>query len=289
PARSGRYFPPPALESVVQARNPVERTVLFQALQQLSEQDPLIDARLDGVDDEITVSVYGDVQKQVLAARLETEYGVVVDFLPTRTVHVERVAGTGEAHAATVLGNATVGLRIEPGAAGSGVTYVMGVERGYLLPSFHVAIEETIPAMVTEGLFGWGVTDCVVTLVHGRFHAPTPSAGEYRRLTATTFREALRRAGTVVCAPVSRFELEIPAAAVSAVLAKLVLAGARPEPAEVGTTRCRLAGTMPTDEVDAFEQRLPGMTSGQSMFFSEPAGYVPVHGVPPGRPAKMRS
>ncbi|MGH3385312.1 MAG: GTP-binding protein [Nocardioidaceae bacterium] len=291
PARSGRYFPPPALESVVLARNPVERTVLFQALQQLSEQDPLIDARLDGVDHEITVSVYGDVQKQVLAARLEAEYGVVVDFLPTRTVHVERVAGTGEAHAASALGNASVGLRIEPGTAGSGVRYVMGVERGYLLPSFHVAIEETVPTVVTEGLFGWAVTDCVVTLVHGRFHAPTPSAGEYRRLIAATFRDALRRAGTVVCAPVSRFELEIPADTVSSVLAKLVQAGATPEAAEVGTTRGRLTGTMPTDGVDTFEQRLPAMTSGQSVFFSEPAGYVPIQGVPPplGRPAKMRS
>ncbi len=283
PARSGRYFPPPGLESVVQARNPVERTTLFRALQELSEQDPLIDARLDGVDRDITVRVYGDVQKQVIAARLETEYGVVADFLPTRTVHIERVAGTGESMDATAMGNASVGLRVEPGPAGSGVEYLMGVERGYLLPSFHVAIEETVPAVVAQGLFGWRVTDCLVTLVHGRFHAPTPSAGEYRRLTATTFREALQRAGTIVCAPFSRFELEFPAEVLTSVLARLVTTGARPGPAEMGTTRCRLAGTMPTEEIDEFEQRLPEMTSGQGVLFSEPAGYEPVPGVPPTR------
>ena len=120
-ARSGRQFPPPGLESVVQPRDPAERIELFQALQQLSEQDPLIDARLDGVDQEITVDVYGEVQKEVLAARLEADYGVAADFLPTRTVHIERVAGTGEAADRTAMGNASLALRVEPAPVGTGL------------------------------------------------------------------------------------------------------------------------------------------------------------------------
>ncbi len=294
PTRSGRLFPPPGLESVVKTRHPAERTALFRALQQLSEQDPLIDARLDGVDQEITVSVYGEVQKEVIAARLEAEYGIVAEFRPTRTVHIERVAATAESYAETDMGNASVGLRLQPGPAGSGVEYVMGVQRGYLLPSFHVAIEETLSTVVDEGLFGWRVTDCRVTLVHGRYHAPTPSAGEYRRLTTAAFGHALRQAGTKVCAPFSSFELEVPADVLTSVLAKLVAIGATPDIAEVGTTRCRVTGTMPTEEVDEFEQRLPGNTSGQGVFFSEPAGYQPVQGLAPtrevrgDRPAKRR-
>jgi ribosomal protection tetracycline resistance protein len=283
PSRSGRHFPSPGLEAVVKAASPGDQSSLFQALQQLSEQDPLIDARLDGVDHEITVSVYGEVQKEVILARLEHEYGVVADFLPTRTVHIERPAGIGEAHNATPMGNASIGLRVEPGTPGSGAEYVMGVERGYLLPSFHVAIEETIPTALSEGLFGWRVTDCIVTLIHGRFNAPTPSAGEYRRLTATALREALQRAGTIVCAPFSRFELELPVEALTAVMARLVAVGARPEPPAMGTSHCRLAGTMPTEAVDHFEQRLPGLTAGQGVVFSEPSGYEPVHGPPPAR------
>ncbi|MBA2533172.1 MAG: hypothetical protein H0V23_13910 [Nocardioidaceae bacterium] len=42
---------------------------------------------------------------------------------------------------------------------------------------------------------------------------------------------------------------------------------------------------MPTEEVAGFEQRLPGMTAGQGVLFSEPVGYEPVHGVPPSRGA----
>jgi ribosomal protection tetracycline resistance protein len=291
PTRSARLFPSPGLESVVEARHPEQRSALFQALQQLSEQDPLIDARLDGIDQEITVSVYGEIQKEIIAARLEVEYGVKAAFLPTRTVHVERVAGTAEAFEQTSSGNAQVGLRLEPGPAGSGVEYVMGVERGYLLPSFHVAIEETLSTMLKEGLFGWRITDCRVTLIHGRYHAATPSAGEFRRLTTTVFCRALRQAGTTVCAPVSSFELEIPADNLPSVLAKLLAAGATPEIAGIDISRSRVTGTMPTEQIDVFEQRLPGNTSGQGVLFSEPAGYEPVHGSPPtrDRPGMMRS
>jgi ribosomal protection tetracycline resistance protein len=283
PTRSGRLFPPPALEAVVVARDPAERIRLFQALRRLSQQDPLIDSRLDGIDQEITVSIYGEVQKEIIAARLEAEYGVHAQFLPTRLVHIERPAATAQSYEQTTTGNASVGLRIAPGPPGSGLEYVMGIERGYLLPSFHTAIEQTLSTVVEEGLFGWRVTDCIVSLIRGRYHAPTPSAGDYRRLTAAVFGQALRKAGTTVCAPVSQFELDAPSESLTSALGKLVAVGAIPAPAVVDSTRCRITGTMPTAAVDEFEQRVPSVTAGRGVFFSEPAGYLPVQGAAPTR------
>ncbi|MEJ7706734.1 MAG: translation factor GTPase family protein [Nocardioidaceae bacterium] len=246
--RSGRQFAPPGLESVVRPRDPADRIALFAALQQLAEQDPLIDARLEGIDGEMTVDVYGEVQKEVLAARLLDEYALAADFLPTQTVHVERVVGTAEAQAATAMGNASLGLRVGPAPAGTRLDYALGegVERGYLLPSFHVAIEETLAAELSAGLYGWRITDLRVRLVHSRFHAPTPSAGEFRTLTHRAFREALQRAGTAVCAPLSRIDLLVPAASLTGVLALVLAAGGRPEPVETGAARCRVIGTIPT-------------------------------------------
>ena len=56
--------------------DPTARTLppSFDALRQLSEQDPL-DPRAapTGLDHEITVSIYGEVQKEVIASRLVTE------------------------------------------------------------------------------------------------------------------------------------------------------------------------------------------------------------------------
>ncbi len=281
--KSGRQFPPPGLEAVVRAQDPADGSAAFEALHQLSEQDPLIDARLDGIDQELTVSLYGEVQKEVLATRLATEFSVDVEFLPTMTVYVERVSGVGEALERVPTQNATLGLRVEPGPVGSGVDYRLAVERGWLLPSFHTAVEETLPTELSVGLFGWRVTDCVVTLTQSRYCAPTPPAGYFRWLTSVVLRKALQAAGTTVCAPVSQFEVEIPAGSVSQVLQGLHAAGATPGPPEMRITRCRITGAIPADQVQAFEQRLPGLTQGEGFFFSQPAGYEPVQGRPPAR------
>jgi ribosomal protection tetracycline resistance protein len=283
PTRGGRYFAPPGLEAVVLARDPADRAALFDALRALSAQDPLIDTRLDGIDGELTVSLYGEVQKEVLATRLATEFGIEAEFLATQTVYVERVSGVGESYAQVPTANASVGLRVEPGPVGSGLGYRLAVERGWLIPSFHTAIEETLPVELRQGLYGWAVTDLVVTLTQSRYSAPTPPAGYFRALTSTVLREALQRAGTTVCAPSSDLELEVPAPSISVVLRELQAVGAAVNATDTGPTRVRITATVATERVQRLEQRLPDLTGGLGFVVSRPAGYQSVVGPPPVR------
>ena len=55
-----------------------ERQRLRAALAQLAEQDPLIDVRQDDRRQEISVSLYGEVQKEVIQATLAADYGIAV-------------------------------------------------------------------------------------------------------------------------------------------------------------------------------------------------------------------
>ncbi len=276
PAYGLRVFPPPGLESVVVARDPADRGRLFEAVQRLSAQDPLIDARLDGPDQELTVSLYGEVQREVLTARLAEEFGIAADVLESRTVLVERVAGVGEWALEVRTGNASVAYRVESGPPGSGERYVMGTERGYILPSHHRAIEEAVPRVMASGLRGWRVVDWVVTLTNARFSAPIPPAGYYRDLTETALRRALREAGTCECEPVSAFEVEVPEESFTAVLHVLTAAGATPDLPVFSAGRCTVNGTIPTRSVHAVERGLPELTGGRGFLVSEPAGYVPI-------------
>ena len=99
PGRVTRQFPAPALESVVEPVNPAHRGRLFSALQELAEADPLISLRVNAERGEIAVSLYGEVQKEVIADLLAGQSGVAVTFRPTVTVHIERIAGTGASSA----------------------------------------------------------------------------------------------------------------------------------------------------------------------------------------------
>ena len=82
PGRVTRQFPAPALESVVDPVDRVMRGRLFTALRELADADPLINLRVDEEHGEIAVSLYGEVQKEVLAELLGEQFGVAVTFAP---------------------------------------------------------------------------------------------------------------------------------------------------------------------------------------------------------------
>src|SRR5204863_9348749 len=120
-----RHFAPPTLEAVIVPRRAADKGALRVALDQLAEQDPLINLRQDDVRQEIYVSLYGEVQKEVIQATLAGDFGLEVAFRDTTPIYVERPLGRGEAvevlHAATNPFLASIALRVEPAAHGSGV------------------------------------------------------------------------------------------------------------------------------------------------------------------------
>src|SRR5439155_21566818 len=127
-----QQFAPPTLETVVVPNNPGDKGALRVALAQLAEQDPLIDVRQDDVRREITVSLYGEVQKEVIQATLANDYRLDVGFRETTPIYVELPIVTGEAvevlRAETNPFLATVGLRVGPGTIGSGVEFRLDVD-----------------------------------------------------------------------------------------------------------------------------------------------------------------
>jgi ribosomal protection tetracycline resistance protein len=298
--RDSRHFAPPTLETVVTACRPGGRTALFAALTRLAEQDPLIDVRQDETRGEIAVSLYGEVQKEVIQATLAEEFGIEVGFRETTTLHIERPAGTGAAVEFNKRdGNpflATVGLRVAPAPAGSGVSFRLGVELGSMPYAFFAAVEETVHRTLAQGLHGWRVTDCAVEMTHSGYSARQSHAhavfdksmsstgADFRGLTPLVLMAALRRAGTVVHEPVHHFRLDLPENALGAVLPVLARLGAVPRTQQVSGGTHVLEGDIPAARVHGLEQQLPTLTSGEGVLESAFDHYRPVRGPAPARP-----
>ncbi|MCS7476026.1 GTP-binding protein [Umezawaea endophytica] len=270
-------FAPPTLETVVTSPSPG----LYEALERLSEQDPFINVR-KGAD--IVVSLYGEVQKEVIAATLLDEYGIAVDFAPTTVVCVENPSGTGESLHEMGPSNpfvATIGLRVEPGP---GRAYGLEVELGCLPLAFHKAVEDTVLATLDQGLHGWAVHDVRVTLTHAAYSSPVSVAADFRNLTPLVLLEALRRAGTTVLEPVAHFDLEVPADTAGPTLAALAAHGAIPETVTTHHPTCLVDGTIPLRTIQAFTTVLPGLSHGSGVLVSRFDNHRPVAGVAPRRP-----
>ena len=295
-----RHFAPPTLETVVVPDRAADRGALHGALAQLAEQDPLINLRQDDIRHELFVSLYGEVQKEVIQATLANEFDIAVGFLETTTICVERLVGVGAAvETIDVEPNpflATVGLRVEPAPIGSGVTFRLEIEPGALPRSFLTAVEETVLQTLHQGIYGWEVADCTVTMTQSGYWArqsargqgfdksSSSTAGDFRHLTPLVLMSALRQAGTRVYEPMHRFDLEVPAEAIGSIFPVLTRLGAVPDAPVMRGATCTIRGEIPAARVHELQQQVPGLTRGEGVLECAFGRDQPVRGAIPTRP-----
>jgi ribosomal protection tetracycline resistance protein len=293
------HFAPPTLEASVEAVDPAQRPALRVALAQLADQDPLIASRTDE-DGRATVSLYGRVQQEVIASTLAEEHGIDVEFSDASVIHVERPRGVGVAverfNTPSNPHHATLGLRVAPGALGSGLVFgvdVPGPEMPLFLfrsaEGFAAVMRRHVVRTLEHGLFGWQVTDCRVTLTDIGYtsadgppsrRGPLPTSHDFRKLIPLVLRQALARAGVRVCEPVLAVALEVPTENAGAVQRVVTRWGA----ALLGQTSAgdltRLEVRLVAARLHELQRQLPDLTGGEGTLESRFDGYEPVRGKP---------
>ncbi|MBE1491489.1 elongation factor G [Plantactinospora soyae] len=304
PSGDLQHFAPPTMETVVVPVRPGDGGALRGALARLAEQDPLINVRSDDTGREISVSLYGEVQKEVIGATLATDFGIDVTFRETTIICVERPVGRGEA--VEILNTesnpfqATIGLRVEPGPPDSGIEFRMRVEPQAMpmyvyrnADTFTEHMARYVRRTLCEGRFGWQVTDCVITMIDCSYsladgppstRGPLSTPADFRNLTPLVLMRAVEEAGTVVCEPMLRMSLEIPVWSISAVLTALGRIGAAVKHQSLRGDLTTIEAVAPAARVPDLQRRLPGLTAGEGVVESTLDGYRPVRGEFTGRP-----
>ncbi len=295
-----RAFAPPTLETVIVPARPSDKGALHAVLAQLAEQDPLINLRQDDLRQELFVSLYGEVQKEVIEATLANDFGIDVTFRETTTICIERPVGAGSALEVIATPSnpflATIGLRVEPASLDTGIEYRMKTDLGSLPMAFHHAIEETVHETLQQGIHGWQVTDCTVTLTHSGYWARQSSAhggfnksmsstaGDFRNLTPLLLMEALQQAGTTVYEPMHHFHLELPADTFGPILPVLARLRAVPQTPVMKGSTCVLEGEIPAARLHELQHQLPSLSRGEGVLECWFDRHEPVTGVIPRRP-----
>ena len=142
---------------------------------------------------------------------------------------------------------ATVGLRGRAGAdRARASTFRLEVELGSMPLAFFTPSRRRCATTLQQGLHGWQVTDCVVTMTHSGYWARqshahgtfdksmSSTAGDFRNLTPLVLMAALRQAGTEVYEPIHRFRPRDPGGHARAALPALARLRAVP----LDTERC---------------------------------------------------
>jgi ribosomal protection tetracycline resistance protein len=298
------HFAPPTLETAVAARDPRDKARLHAAMTQLAEQDPLINVRQDDIRQEIYLSLYGEVQKQVIEATLAADYGLRAEFRETTPICVERPVRAGAAEEVLQAPDnpflATLGFRIDPAPAGSGVGFRLDVgHQGVPLfiyknaEGYAAALRQFVTETLRQGLYGWQVTDCTVTVTRSAYSVPDgppatrgPLSGpqDFRKLAPLVVMAALKQARTVVCEPVHHFRLDTPADTLTALLPALARLHAAPQVSGTSGSWCTVEGDIPATAVHGLRQQVPHLTRGEGVMESSFDRYEPVRAPAPARP-----
>ncbi|WP_242293274.1 translation factor GTPase family protein [Bacillus cereus group sp. BfR-BA-01381] len=272
------HFAEPQMEAAIDAV-PKERIHdLYAALMELCEEDPLIKVWKDDAHNELYIRLFGEVQKEVIETTLFEKYNLQVTFSNTRVVCIEKPIGIGIS--VEIMGEktnpfyATVGFKVERGELNSGITYTLGVELGSLPLAFHKAIEDTVFQTLKQGLYGWEVTDIIVTLTHTGYASPVTTASDFRNLTPLVLMDALKQAETYVYEPVNKFELTVPEHAISTAMYKLAAISATFAEPIFNNDSYQLTGSLPVAKTENFKRMLHSFTEGEGIFSTKPAGFT---------------
>lgn len=268
----------PLLTVRVHWANEEQYPQVVQALQELSDEDPLLDVQWLQDERELHAKVMGPIQLEILSSILETRYGLAVTFGQPSVIYKETPLQDGEGFIAYTMPKpcwAILRFKIEPGPRGSGLVYESQVKSEELLAQYQNEVQRRVPEALMQGLYGWEVTDLKVTLVYGQHHVWHTHPLDFAVATPMGIMDGLTNTGTALLEPMLRVRIIVPEENGGRVMNDLAQMRGTFEPPVLQGERMLIEGRVPLAASMNYPVELSSYTKGRSTFASFFDGYEP--------------
>ena len=268
----------PVLNVRVHPESPADLPRLVQALQELTDEDPMLDLQWHSKIRELHVKVMGAIQIEVLGSLLRSRFGLGARFDPPSVIYRETPTQPGEGFVAYTMPKpcwAVLRFRIEPGARGSGLQYAANVPADRLLPAYQREVERRVPEALQQGLLGWQVTDLKVTLIDGEHHLVHTHPLDWFVATPMGIMDGLTNTGTTLLEPIYSFRITVPEELGGKILGDLLQMRGQFDGPVVAGGRFTVDGTVPVATALDYPIRLASLASGRGVMSTRFAGYQP--------------
>lgn len=254
--------------------------VFFPKIREISEEIPELSVKYSKEKKEITISLMGEVQTEVLKHLIKERYNVDIGFGEGHTLYKETIAETvyGVGHFEPLRHYAEVELRLEPAERGSGLSFASEVSEDELSLNYQRLILSHLEEKEYKGvLTGSPITDMKITLVAGRAHLKHTEGGDFRQATYRAVRQGLMQARSVLLEPVYEFKLEVPEDAIGRAMTDIgKMNGSFTSPENI-SGKAVLTGKVPVSEVKNYALELRAYTKGEGVLTLTPSDYEVCH------------
>ncbi|MGM1045346.1 MAG: GTP-binding protein [Bacillota bacterium] len=266
----------PLLTVQVRSKEASRYQELAEALQELTDEDPLLDFQWMPVERELHLKVMGTIQLEILENILLNRYHLEVVFDPPSVIYKETLASATQGFVAYTMPKpcwAVLRFDMEPLPRGSGLEYSSIVRNENLLQSYQNEVARRVPEALRQGLFGWEVTDLKITLVEGEHHVWHTHPLDFVIATPMAVMNGLAASGTILLEPMLRFRLTVPEENGGRMLSDLVQMRATFDSPVISGGRCIVEGLVPAAESLDFPIQVRSLTGGRGVWTTSFAGY----------------
>jgi ribosomal protection tetracycline resistance protein len=278
---AARHIPPlqttPLFNVRVTDGNP-NPTPLLTAVRELAEEDPLLSCEWEPDERELTVSIMGEVQIEVLRHLLSARYGIMAEFSPPSVIYKETPckAGTGyERYTMPKPCWAVIELGFEPLAAGSGYAFESIVQKSQIPQRYQNHIETALPEAMKQGLYGWEVTDVKITLRGGGWHHIHTHPLDFFLATPLAFMNGMVNCGSQLLEPYLRLRIEAPEEVSGRLISEIINMRGEIMGSVSVNGRTELEACAPLAHAMEFSARVQSLSSGKAQYASRFDGYRP--------------
>ena len=222
-------FPDPVISISVEPLTQADIEKMTMALIKLAEEDPTFTVKTDENSGQTIISGMGELHLDVLLDRMKREFKVecnqgrpqvaykeaITSSVQHREVYKKQTGGRGKF--------ADIIFEISPNEEGvKGLTFVNEVKGGNIPKEYIPAIEKGFKSCLDNGvLAGYPLEGFKVRIIDGSFHAVDSDALSFELCARIGFKEAARKANSILLEPIMSVEVETPDANVGDVTGDL--------------------------------------------------------------------
>jgi elongation factor G len=210
-------FPLPVMSVAVEPRSQSDIDKLNLALSKLAEEDPTFKVHQDPDTGQTLLSGMGELHLEIIVDRLVREFNVSANIGSPEVAYRETLQKPVKAEGRFVRQSGGRGLfghvviEVEPLEKGAGFEFTDKTKGGVIPQEYVPAVRKGIENAMNVGtLAGYPVVDVGVRLVNGSFHQVDSSEMAFSIAGSMAFKDAARRAGSVLLEPIMCVEVIVP-------------------------------------------------------------------------------
>ncbi len=265
-------FPEPVIGIAVEPKTQADFDRLSGALQKLAEEDPTFKVVIDEESGQTIISGMGELHLEILMDRLKREFNVICnegkpqvsykEAITTEVTHREvykkQTGGKGKfADIEFVMSPADESVK--------GLQFINDIKGGNIPKEYIPSIEKGFRMALQNGvLAGFPVESVKIKLTDGSFHNVDSDALSFEICARIAFREAARKAKSILLEPIMKLEVVTPEEYMGDVLGDLNKRRGNTEKIESLGNLQQIKGRVPLAEMFGYVTDLRTITSGRA-------------------------